>query len=97
MQMVTVSKGDAFITLYPSDTLKISCGVDHFKEAPVIGRQWFSWAPYEDAHYRWIISPARTFFKSMKVPTAAPYRTLQHAEALAMHPWWSYNLERVMF
>ena len=71
MQMVTVSRGDAFITLYPSDTLKLSCGVDHAKEAPIIGRQWFSWAPFQDDHYRWIIAPARTFYKSMKVPGAA--------------------------
>lgn len=69
--MVTVSRGDAFITFYPSDTLKISCGVDHAKEAPIIGRQWFSWAPFQDDHYRWIIAPARTFYKSMKVPGTA--------------------------
>lgn len=62
-----MSKGDAFITFYPSDTLKISCGVDHAKEAPIIGRQWFSWAPFEDEHFRWLISPARTFYKSPKV------------------------------
>ena len=74
--MVTVSKGDSYITLYPSDTLKISCGVDHAKEAPIIGRQWFSWAPFEDEHYRWLISPARTFFTSMKVSGLLP---VQHA------------------
>ena len=76
MQMVTVSKGDSYITLYPSNTLKISCGVDHAKEAPIIGRQWFSWAPFEDEHYRWLISPARTFFTSMKVTGLLP---VQHA------------------
>jgi UDP-3-O-acyl-N-acetylglucosamine deacetylase len=67
VQILTVSRGDSFISFNPSDTLKISCGVDHAKEAPVIGRQWFSWAPFEDDHYRWSIAPAKTFFKSMKV------------------------------
>ena len=73
--MVTVSKGDSYITLYPSETLKISCGVDCAREAPIIGRQWFSWAPFEDEHYRWIISPARTFFTSMKVSSPLPSTT----------------------
>ena len=62
-----MSRGDSFISFNPSHTLKISCGVDHAKEAPVIGRQWFSWAPFEDDHYRWSIAPAKTFFRSMKV------------------------------
>ena len=73
MQMVSVSSGDSFITLYPSNTLKISCGVDHAVEAPIIGRQWFSWAPFHDDHYRWIIAPARTFYKSMKVRSLLPH------------------------
>ena len=77
--MVTVSRGDSFITFYPSDTLKISCGVDHAKEAPIIGRQWFSWAPFQDDHYRWIVAPARTFYRSMKVPSTAGWCcSIQH-------------------
>ena len=82
--MVTVSKGDSYITLYPSDTLKISGGVDHAKEAPIIGRQWFSWAPFEDEHYRWIISPARTFFTSMRVTSRPLYNMHDSMQAMAL-------------
>ena len=68
-QAVTVQEGDAFVSLYPSNTLKISCGVD-CPAAPIIGRQWKSWVPDQDEHYRWIIAPARTFYTSLEVRAA---------------------------
>ena len=87
MQMVTVSRGDAFITFYPSDTLKVSCGVDHAAEAPIIGRQWFSWAPFQDDHYRWVIAPAKAFYKSMKVlGAAASWTPCMKQDALTVVP-----------
>lgn len=64
-QVVTVQEGDAFVSLYPSDVLKISCGVD-CPTASIIGKQWFSWTPDTDDHYRWIIAPARTFYTSLE-------------------------------
>ena len=67
-QVITVQEGESFISLFPADTLKISCSVDKMEEAPIIGRQWFSWVPRDDEHYRWVIAPARTFYTSLKVP-----------------------------
>jgi hypothetical protein len=48
---------------------EISCGVDHEVEAPVIGRQWYSWmVDTDDDHvFRRQIAPARTFVPSLKV------------------------------
>lgn len=47
-------------------------GVDCAVEAPVIGRQWFSWSP-DDAgyhageHFKLTLAPARTFYASTAV------------------------------
>ncbi|BDA45737.1 probable UDP-3-O-acyl-N-acetylglucosamine deacetylase 5, m [Coccomyxa sp. Obi] len=64
-EVVTVQEGDAFVSFYPGDFLKITCGVD-YPAAPIIGKQWYSWVPDEDEHYRWIIAPARTFYTSLE-------------------------------
>jgi UDP-3-O-acyl-N-acetylglucosamine deacetylase len=66
-QVVTVQDGDSFISLYPSDELKITYGLNLEEAAPVIGKQWFTWVPSNDPHYRWHISPARTFYTSLEV------------------------------
>lgn len=70
-QVVTVQEGDAFVSLYPGETLKISCGLD-CPAAPIIGKQWRSWVPDQDEHYRWIIAPARTFYTSLEARTVVP-------------------------
>lgn len=64
-QVVTVQEGDAFVSFYPGDFLKITYGVD-YPAAPIIGKHWYSWVPDEDEHYRWIIAPARTFYTSLE-------------------------------
>lgn len=66
-QELTVRRGDAFITFFPENTQRLTYGIDDSKEAPIIGKQWFSWAPSEDEHYRWVIAPARTYAASLQV------------------------------
>lgn len=58
---------DAFITLFPEATQRLTYGIDYTDESEVIGKQWFTWAPSEDQHYRWVIAPARTFATSVQV------------------------------
>lgn len=64
---LTLRREDAFITFFPEGTQRLTYGIDHLKEAPIIGKQWFSWAPAEDKHYRWHIAPARTYAASLQV------------------------------
>ena len=64
---LTLRRGDAFITFFPEGVQRLTYGIDHLKEAPIIGKQWFSWAPAEDKHYRWHIAPARTDAASLQV------------------------------
>ncbi|KAL4516009.1 hypothetical protein Ndes2437A_g06722 [Nannochloris sp. 'desiccata'] len=71
-EMITVTKGDSFISFYPGLTPKITAGVDFSGEADIVGKQWFTWSPAEtssidnfDKHYRWEIAPARTVLPSI--------------------------------
>jgi hypothetical protein len=74
VQVVTVQDGDSFVTLYPSDMLKLTSGLDLSALAPVIGKQWFTWVPFQEReHYRWIVAPARTFFTSLEVLFASHF------------------------
>ena len=61
-EVVTVRKGDSFVTAIPADTLRFTYGIDFPSRA--IGEQWFSWAPaiadFCDEFVR-EIAPARTF------------------------------------
>ena len=77
-QIVTVQRQDAFITLFPEDTQRLTYGIDYSDESEVIGKQWFTWAPSEDQHYRWQIAPARTFATSVQVSS---FKLLQMASA----------------
>lgn len=64
---LTVCREDAFITFFPENTQRLTYGIDESREASIIGKQWFSWAPSEDQHYRWGIAPARTYAPSLQV------------------------------
>jgi hypothetical protein len=66
-QVVTVGHGESFITFYPGSVPRVSAGIDEEDEAPVIGRQWFSWSPVDDDHFRWEVAPARVVFPSFAV------------------------------
>ncbi|KAL6770902.1 hypothetical protein ACKKBF_B33170 [Auxenochlorella protothecoides x Auxenochlorella symbiontica] len=61
-QPLTVGDGDAFITFYPGDVMKLTAGVEF--EAPAIGRQWHTWSPDQDEHFRYEVAPARRCFDS---------------------------------
>lgn len=61
-EVVTVRKGDSFVTAIPADTLRFTYGIDFPSQA--IGEQWFSWAPaIADFCDEFVqeIAPARTF------------------------------------
>ena len=67
-QAVHVQEGDAFVAFYPLEgRTRLSAGLDASAEAAIIGKQWFSFDPAADEHYRWIIAPARTFYRSVEV------------------------------
>ena len=59
------------MAFYPAEgnVTRVSAGVDAAEAAPVIGRQWFSWAPSDGGndHYRWAVAPARTFYRNLEV------------------------------
>ncbi|GFR46225.1 hypothetical protein Agub_g7769, partial [Astrephomene gubernaculifera] len=63
-EVISVTRGSSFVTLYPEDTFRFTSGVDRHKEAPVIGKQWFSWCMWEDMHYRYSLGDARPFLSS---------------------------------
>jgi UDP-3-O-acyl-N-acetylglucosamine deacetylase len=48
-----VQQGDAFVCFAPGAFAKITAGVDHQDEAPIIGQQWYSWRYTQDLHFRW--------------------------------------------
>lgn len=70
---ITVRRQDAFISLYPEGVQRLTYGIDYSDESEVIGKQWFTWAPAEDQHYRWQIAPARTFATCVQVRNGACY------------------------
>ena len=76
-QVVSVQEGDAFVSFYPAEgnVTRVSAGVDAAEAAPIIGRQWFSWAPTDGGndHYRWAVAPARTFYRNLEVRTEVLY------------------------
>lgn len=51
-QVVTVQRGDAFVSLYPEDNVRLTVGVDGGPAAPVIGKQWVSWCMFQDPHFQ---------------------------------------------
>jgi len=61
-EVVTVRKGDSFVTAIPADTLRFTYGIDFPTKA--IGEQWFSWSPNItefSQSFAAEIAPARTF------------------------------------
>lgn len=82
---LTVRKEDAFITFFPEETHRITYGIDE-KEAEVIGKQWFCWAPAEDQHYRWQIAPARSYAPSLQV----------RSSSTSFRPCLSVHLDRLV-
>ena len=56
-----VQRGNSFISLYPSDRPRLTVGLDHHIDAPIIGKQWVTWCPLEDEHFRWTIGAARWY------------------------------------
>lgn len=53
---LTVTRGSSFIQFVPEDTFRLTVGVDAHQQAPVIGKQWFSWCMFEDMHYKWVLT-----------------------------------------
>ena len=66
-EQLTVRRDDAFITFFPEGTQRLTYGIDESREATIIGKQWMSWSPGEDHHYRWAIAPARSYHPSLQV------------------------------
>ena len=60
----------SFISFHPDTATRLSYGINHAVEAPIIGSQWFSWSPEEGEHYRWAIAPAQNYAPSLEVSTA---------------------------
>ena len=46
-ETISVRRGDAFVTAYPSDVLRVSYGIDFSARSRAIGTQWFSWSPVD--------------------------------------------------
>lgn len=72
--IVVQGENGSFVTFYPGVETAVTAGVDFEKEAPAIGRQWYSWktgdsTPEDDyyGHYRWNIAPSRPCFPSVEV------------------------------
>lgn len=90
-----VQEGESFVAFFPGPSTQLSVGVDHAAVAPVIGRQWFSWSPGRDDHFRWEVAPARTFFASADVSAGAARRgggmvgwAAEAAVAARGRRWW---------
>jgi len=62
----SVCRNDSFILYYPSNSSKITIGLDYSTTAPLIGKQWFSYDIYNDNHYRWEISPSRMYIPTVQ-------------------------------
>ena len=58
---VTVTRGDAFISLYPDAVTKLTYGIDFTYKSRAIGKQWESWTPTEDGRFADVLARARTF------------------------------------
>ena len=58
---VTVTQGDAFISLYPDAVTKLTYGIDFTYKSRAIGKQWESWTPTEDGRFADVLARARTF------------------------------------
>lgn len=86
---VTVRQDDAFITFFPEDTQRLTYGIDYSYDCEVIGKQWFTWAPAEDNHFRWEIAPARTFATSVQV---GKHSTKRMHSCLSQHHRWDQEL-----
>jgi UDP-3-O-[3-hydroxymyristoyl] N-acetylglucosamine deacetylase len=65
------SNTGGFLTYIPGLRPELSSGVGAPPDVPVIGRQWFSWAPGGGVHYRWALAPARDWAPSVRALTAA--------------------------
>ncbi|PRW20734.1 UDP-3-O-[3-hydroxymyristoyl] N-acetylglucosamine deacetylase [Chlorella sorokiniana] len=67
-EVFTVQDGESFISFYPSQTARVTVGVDYTADAPVIGQQWFSWSPEANSESDFIslLAPARTCFASVE-------------------------------
>lgn len=63
-KIISLNEGESFITLFPSDKMKLSYGIDHYKRAPVIGKQWFSWCMQEEIDFKNNVSAAKSFVSS---------------------------------
>lgn len=55
---IWVREEDAFVAALPSETVRLSYGIDF--DLSAIGNQWFSWSPQQEA-FEQAIAPARTF------------------------------------
>lgn len=64
-KFITLNSNDSFISYYPDTSSKITVGLDLSKNAPIIGKQWFSYNIFEDDHYKWEIAPARMYINSL--------------------------------
>lgn len=70
--LLTVRGQDgSFVSFFPDQQTRLTYGIDHLAEAPIIGKQWLSWSPDDDEHYRWAIAPARTYAPSLEVRRAS--------------------------
>ena len=61
-ELISVDDGDAWVSAYPSETLRFSYGIDF--ELAAIGNQWHSWSPGAEtfaADFAREVAPARTF------------------------------------
>ena len=66
-QLTVLGDDGAFISFMPDTSTRLSYGINHAAEAPIIGSQWLSWSPEDGEHYRWAIAPARTYAPSLEV------------------------------
>jgi UDP-3-O-[3-hydroxymyristoyl] N-acetylglucosamine deacetylase len=74
----------SFISFVPDTATRLSYGINHAAEAPIIGSQWFSWSPEDSEHYRWALAPAQTYAPSLEVCNApAELRHIKDVEGLA--------------
>nr|BAS01587.1 hypothetical protein [Lotharella vacuolata] len=97
----SIYHNDSFISYYPSNSSKITVGLDFTETAPLIGKQWFSYDLFNDNHYRWEISPSR-----MYIPTIENFREsiesgyfkggIDNCVNLCMFDQW-HNNEQIRF
>ena len=51
---VTVTQGDAFISLYPDAVTKLTYGIDFTYKSRAIGKQWESWRQVHFMNWIWL-------------------------------------------